>query len=90
MTLREEMRILMTSCYSKELSACPKHPIFQPQKAINLIIPLIIKRVKEIENPHKELPLGWFGSDVEADIQHYSKQEGFNEAIQAVIKELEG
>ena len=38
---REELTMAMSACYSKELSTCPKHPIFQPQKAINLILPLI-------------------------------------------------
>ena len=36
--LREKFTTLMGECYSQELSACRKHPIFQPQKAINKIL----------------------------------------------------
>jgi len=36
--LREAWTLIMSRCYSQELSACPKHTIFQPQKAINLLL----------------------------------------------------
>jgi hypothetical protein len=35
---REKLTAIMSDCYSQEGSACPIHPIFQPQKAINEII----------------------------------------------------
>lgn len=36
--LREKLTIVSDKCYSQELSACPTHPIFQPQKFINLAL----------------------------------------------------
>jgi len=36
--VKEKMTLLSKQCYSQELSACPKHPIFQVQKFINLIL----------------------------------------------------
>ena len=36
--VREEMTHLAGECYTQEGSACPNHPVFQPQKFINLIL----------------------------------------------------
>ena len=47
------------------------------------ILSLIIKRVKGIENPH--IPLGYMPTDFEPRV----RAESFDEAIQAVIKEIE-
>ena len=42
--LEEELRLLINDCYSKDLSACPKHTIFQPEKAIKNLKVLIEDR----------------------------------------------
>lgn len=39
--LRKGLTAIMSRCYSSELSTCPNHLIFQPQKAINQILALI-------------------------------------------------
>ncbi len=39
--VRTQFTIAMGKCYSQELSACPKHPIFQPQKALNAILKIM-------------------------------------------------
>lgn len=46
--LREKMTIFSHQCYSQELSACPIHPIFQPQKFINFALTLFgsLERLK--------------------------------------------
>lgn len=33
--IRNRLTAIMSECYSQELSACPIHPIFQPQKFLN-------------------------------------------------------
>jgi len=38
--VREELTLLISECYSKELSACPLHTIFQPQKFLNKLFEL--------------------------------------------------
>ena len=48
-TLREQMTLLSDKCYSQELSTCPLHPIFQPQKFINLIINLLKEELEGLE-----------------------------------------
>lgn len=37
---REKLTIIMSQCYSKDGSACKLHTVFQPQKAINIILSL--------------------------------------------------
>ena len=36
--IRKEMNEIFDGCYSKELSACPKHTVFLRQLAINKLI----------------------------------------------------
>lgn len=38
--IREGLTLLMSECYSKELSVCPEHTIFQPQKFLNKLFEL--------------------------------------------------
>ena len=40
MKLEEKLNEIFDNCYSKDLSTCPKHTIFQRQKALNLILEL--------------------------------------------------
>ncbi|KKN53805.1 hypothetical protein LCGC14_0598980 [marine sediment metagenome] len=42
-----------------------------------------------IENPCKELPRGWFGSDATTAVNHYAKREGWAEAIQTIKQAVE-
>ena len=35
------------------------------------------------ENPYPDKARGWFGSDTEANIDYYAKQEGWREGAQA-------
>ncbi len=39
-------------------------------------------------NPYSELPKGWFGSDTEANIIHYAKQEGFEAGADAMLEAI--
>ena len=39
--IREGLTLLISECYSKELSACELHPIFQPQKFLNKLFPYL-------------------------------------------------
>ena len=52
--IREQMTLLASQCYSQELSVCSKHPIFQPQKFINLILSLDGIEVREKNSSTKE------------------------------------
>jgi len=52
--IREEIARLTSRCYSKKLSACPNHPIFQPQKFINLIF-AEVKGIR-LEADNQDLP----------------------------------
>ena len=36
--IKEEITKLISQCYSQEYSTCKEHPIFQPQKFINMIL----------------------------------------------------
>ncbi len=40
MKLEEKLNEIFDNCYSEDLSVCPKHKIFQRQKALNLILEL--------------------------------------------------
>ena len=53
--LREKIDKIFNGCYSKDLSACPDHTIFQRGKACNELVGLLCivdveARIKEIEN----------------------------------------
>jgi len=42
---------------------------------------VVIKVDRELpDNPYPELARGWFGSDHEANITHYGKRDGYEEA----------
>lgn len=42
--VKTEIRKIFDQCYSKDLSVCPKHTIFQREKASGLIVKLILSR----------------------------------------------
>jgi len=46
----------------------------------------MLRVLNDEENPYKDLPKGWFGSDTEAAKDHYAKQEGFEEGNEAQFK----
>ena len=53
---REKIDLIFDGCYSRDLSACPKHTIFQRGKAVNEILSLIeeakhalLERIEELE-----------------------------------------
>ncbi len=39
--LREGLTLLISECYSRELSTCNLHDIFQPQKFLNKLFPYL-------------------------------------------------
>ncbi len=45
--LVEKLNLLIDKCYSKELSACKLHTIFQRQKFVNEAIPIIAEEIKK-------------------------------------------
>ncbi|KKK89886.1 hypothetical protein LCGC14_2728600 [marine sediment metagenome] len=60
MKLEEKLNEIFDSCYSKDLSICPKHKIFQRQKAQNLILELeSLIRKDERERTLRELRDKW-------------------------------
>lgn len=80
---REKLTMIMSDCYcyAQEGSACPTHPVFQPQKAINEILSLIkeegyVKRellnqqwIEELENMHLNNCQVWSGGDCDCGIE---------------------
>ena len=52
--IREGLTLLFSDCYSKEGSACPIHPVFQPQKAINKLLPFLDSQGVEIIDKEAE------------------------------------
>lgn len=63
--IEEDINKIFDNCYSKDLSVCPKHTIFQRQKALNEIISYLkrerIARVVDRELPENRYhPLGQF------------------------------
>ena len=49
--IREGVTRIFDGCYSRELSACPKHSIFQRQKALNEILSYLKSQIEQVENP---------------------------------------
>jgi len=47
--MKEKLALYTSECYSQELSACPNHPIFQPQKFINYALSLFGGLIEEQE-----------------------------------------
>ncbi len=81
-SLREEMGDLIDRCYVKGSPDYPKLIVFQRQRFINEVFPLIIKRLEGIENPYES-------DDCYSDMVARGLHCGFSKAIQAMKKELE-
>jgi len=97
--IREGLTLLMSECYSKELSVCPKHTIFQPQKFLNKLFPylhsqgVVIKAGRELpENPYKVM-VGDVNKSYPNGIPkgyHILQEAGCNEGYDEAIKDMAG
>ena len=47
---------LISQCWSWELSACKDHPIFQPQKFVNILA----EEIRKMESSHRRLDNGYY------------------------------
>ena len=58
--IREGVTRIFDGCYSRELSVCPKHSIFQRQKALNEILSYLKSQIEQTENPFGERDGGFY------------------------------
>ena len=72
--IREGLTLLISECYSQELSACKEHTIFQPQKFLNLLFQYLHSQgvVIKVEG---ELPIRGMRSEYTYDAD--GEVEGF-------------
>ena len=54
--MREDLTMIMSQCYSRQGSVCKLHPVFESQKAINLILECLSKWNVKIVDEKAELP----------------------------------
>ena len=79
--MKEKITQRTGECYTWEGSACPNHPIFQPQKFLNIVFEELKQETEKVENPFKYVLLGDTLYDVGTDL-------GFEACRQAILKIL--
>ena len=74
--LRKQIDLIFDGCYSKDLSACPNHTIFQRGKAVNEILPLIEEAYKEgYEKAQANLHSPEIKAIVEKELEEAKREE---------------